>query len=389
MKDFLNLIHVKNWRLIIFSGILSKIGGKMPKNFNKVNMISTWKVKCGIADSSRLLTDGLNKYEDIIVDIHPIKETNTKNPLYFFNLIKNINKHEITHIQYQPTLFGNFPLPFTGLNYFPLIISFLKFWKRNKLVSTVHEIGLKDYSISDWIAIKFLNLSDKLIVHSPELIELLEEKGINKDKIIQIPLGESKVKILNKKECKEKLGVSHKNIITIFGFVGKLKGHDLAIDILPYLKKNFILLIAGGARIEEHEVYLNFLRKKVNEMKLEDRVKFLGYIKEEDLPFIACATDIFLFPYRWITASMALNFALSYETPTITSDLNYFKGIKNKYDCIELFKRDDKDDLLEKLEEIINNKKKQYHLKNKCSEFNKKNSLQVASEITRDLYLNL
>jgi len=41
-------------------------------------MITTWDVKCGIADSSRLLINGLNKYEDIVVDIHPIIETNTK-----------------------------------------------------------------------------------------------------------------------------------------------------------------------------------------------------------------------------------------------------------------------------------------------------------------------
>jgi len=91
-------------------------------------------------------------------------------------LIKDIDKHEITHIQYQPGLFGNFPLPYTAINYLPLIISLLKFWKRNKVVSTIHEVGLKDYSISDWITLTFLGLSDKLIVHSPELIELLEKK---------------------------------------------------------------------------------------------------------------------------------------------------------------------------------------------------------------------
>jgi len=352
-------------------------------------MISSWNIKCGIADYSRHLIDELIKYKEIFVDVQPIKETNTKNPLYFFNLVKNINKHEITHIQYQAGLFGNFPLPLIGLNYFPLLISLLKFWKRNKLVTTVHEVGLKDHSITDWILLKFLNLSDRLIVLNPELIGLLEEKGMNSHKLIHIPHGTSEVKILDKKECKERLGVSDKNIITIFGFVGKLKGHDLAIDILPGLNKNFILVIAGGTRIEEHEVYLNFLKNKVAEMKLEDRVKFLGYIKEDDLTLIGNATDIFLFPYRWITTSGALNFALSYETPTITSDLNYFKDIKEKYDCIEIFKCDDKDDLCIKLEEIIKDEKKQDYLKNKCSEYIEKNSIHVASKLTKNLYLNL
>ncbi len=351
----------------------------------KINLITSWNTECGIADTSRSLVDELEKYEDVEINICPLKNSGSKNPLYFSKLLTDVPKNQISHIQYQNNLFGPF-IPNFSLSYFPMVIFLLKFWRKNKIITTVHEIDSN--SIVDKLTIKFLNLSDKLIAHDSSLLNSMGENGIKKDKLSLVPLGTSKGKIMDKKSCKTQLEVPNKIVLTIFGFIGLNKGHDLVIDILPELGEDYILIIAGESKNKEQLKYKNFLKKKVSSLHLENRVKFLDFVEEEKLPVVANATDIFIYPYRWIIASAALNLALSYQIPTITSDLNYFKEIKNKYDCITLFKNENKKDLLEKIQELSNDEEKRDYLKKKCRDFLKKTNWKSVGEETRKLYLN-
>lgn len=351
-----------------------------------INFITSWNAECGIADTTRLFVDELRKHDDIQINICPVKKYGPKNPFYFFKLLKNIPKNQITHIQYHSDLFGPF-IPNVSLSYFPMVISLLKFWRKNKIITTVHEIDSK--STIDKIIIKFLNFSDKLIAHNSNLINSMEKCGVKKDKLFLIPLGTSQSKLLDKKLCKNKLGLTGKKILTIFGFIGLNKGHDLLVDILPELDKNHILVIAGTPRTKEQIEYKHLLEEQIFYAGLQERVKFLGFVDRKQLPVVAGATDIFIYPYRWIIASAALNIALSYQIPTITSDLDYFKEIKNEYSCIELFKNENKQDLLEKICELLRNTEKQEYLKEKCRYFNKKTSWRAVGNKTRELYLEL
>jgi glycosyltransferase involved in cell wall biosynthesis len=362
------------------------------KNFNlsenkmskiNVNIITSQNTDCGIADTSEQLVKELNKCENIKINVIPITDTQSKNPFSFIQLLKGIKKNQITHIQYQPALYGLLPVPLIEVNYIPLVITLLKL-RGNNIITTIHEAGL-----NSWInhnIIKFLNLSDKIIVHNSKMIEILNKEGIDKNKMVEIPLGTSEAHILNKEKSKEQLNVSDKKIITIFGFIGKNKGHDLAIEILPELGDNTILFVAGGARTKDQAVYKEELVNKVKSLGLENRVKFFDFVDTKDLPLIASATDIFIYPYRWIVASAALNLALSYRIPTITSDLSYFKGIKDKYDCIELFKNGNKQELLVKIKELMNNKERQSYLKKRCEEFYDKTSWKAVALETESIY---
>lgn len=351
-----------------------------------INFITSWNTECGIADTTKLLVDELKKYDDIQINICPVKKSGPKNPFYFFKLLKNIPKNQITHIQYHSDLFGPF-IPDVSLSYFPMVISLLKFWRKNKIITTVHEIDSN--SMIDKIIIKFLNFSDKLIAHNSNLINSMENCGVKKGKLFLIPLGTLQSKLLDKKLCKNMLGAADKKILTIFGFIGLNKGHDLIVDILPELDKNHILVIAGAPRTKEQIKYQHLLEEQIFNARLQDRVKFLGFVDRKQLPVVAGATDIFIYPYRWIIASAALNIALSYQIPTITSDLNYFKEIKREYSCIELFKSENKQDLLEKICGLLRSTEKQEHLKEKCRYFNKKTSWRTVGNKMRELYLEL
>nr|WP_319372584.1 glycosyltransferase [uncultured Methanobacterium sp.] len=357
----------------------------MPKI--KVNMITSWDIKCGIADTTQLLVNYLNKYDDISVKVCPITRPESKNPFYFLGLLNKIKTNEITHIQYQPGLFGYFPVPHLNYNYIALVLFKLKFWKKNKIITTVHEIGTT--TLIDGLILKILNLSDKIIVHDNSLIETLEENGFDSKKITKIPLGVHASNILDQQESKSLLGFPDKKIITIFGFVGENKGHDLVVDVMPRLDDDIILLVAGGARNQEQLKYYNFLKNKVKSMELEDRVIFLDFVKDEDIPKVSSATDLFIFPYIWIAASAALNQAITYRKPTLTSDLDYFKGIKNEFDCIELFENNNKEDLLNKITEILDNSDKRAYLTKQCGKYYEKSKWETVAQRTKDLYYEM
>jgi glycosyltransferase involved in cell wall biosynthesis len=351
-----------------------------------VNIITSQNINCGIADTSEQLVNELNRCENIKITVIPIINTQSKNPLYFVKLLSGIKKGQIVHIQYQPALFGLLPLPLIEVNYLPLVITLLKL-RGNNIITTIHEAGLNSF-INRFI-LKFLNLSDKIIVHNNKMIDILNKEGIDDNKMVEIPLGTSEAHILDKNECKSRLHVLNKKIITIFGFISKNKGHDLIIEILPELDENTILFVAGGARTQDQEEYKETLKNKVKSLGLENRVKFLDFIDKKDLPVIASATDIFIYPYRWIVASAALSLGLSYRIPTVTSDLSYFKGIKDRYDCIELFENGNKQDLLVRVKELMNNKERQNYLKKRCEEFYDKTSWKAVALQTESIYLEL
>lgn len=244
-----------------------------------VNFITTWNIKCGIATYSNFLLDEMKNFRDIGIKVHPITQQNSRSPVPFLKIIKNINKSEITHIQYQPGLFGFIPyIPFF-INYIPIMIFLLKFWKKNKIVITVHEFVLD--SFLDKLTLKFINLSDRIIVHNKKMADLMIKHGTPAEKFVLMPHGTPEGVFLDKNDAKMSLGLSDKKVLTIFGFVHKNKGHDLVIDILNSLDDDIVLLVAGEARINEHKKYYNFLKQRSSELGLENRVIFLDYIKDE------------------------------------------------------------------------------------------------------------
>jgi glycosyltransferase involved in cell wall biosynthesis len=75
---------------------------------------------------------------------------------------------------------------------------------------------------------------------------------------------------------------------------------ETIIESLKYLSEEVKFLVLGTGRLE------NKLGEKVKELKLGDRVKFLGFIKNTDLPLYLHISDIFIRP------SLSEGFGISY-----------------------------------------------------------------------------
>lgn len=78
-------------------------------------------------------------------------------------------------------------------------------------------------------------------------------------------------------------------LITTSRLVKKNAVEDI-IDSLTYLPANIKLLILGTGKLESE------LKNKVNNLKLGDRVNFLGYISHSEMPKYLHSSDIFIRP---------------------------------------------------------------------------------------------
>jgi len=374
---------------------------KPHSSFRKISltMVSTWNVRCGIADYTRFLTSHLKK-EIMKVTILPIKSPPSTNPFYYASLaIKASMNADIIHVQYEPGLFGR--IKFLRFS-FPLSYIFflflLLFGAKKRIVFTLHAVtkewrkssGGRIGRIINKSLMKFIGfLCDVVIVHTKASKCIL--KGIINDKKIKIiPHGAyENPKRLNKQTCKRVLGLSNKKVITIFGFVTKNKGHDLLIDLMPKFNDDVRLVVAGGARTESDTRYLSFLKKKVKKFGVQRKVVFLDYIPEEKIPVVLSATDVAVLPYRNITESGAVHIILSHSVPTVTADLPNFREIKEEFNCVVLFKKDDKDDLFKKVTNLLNDEKERHRLSESCKKFWESRRWKVIAKMHKILYLDM
>jgi len=91
----------------------------------------------------------------------------------------------------------------------------------------------------------------------------------------------------------ERLGIGpqHRVLLTV-SRLDQRKGHDVVLRALRRLPENVIYLIAGRGREEQQ------LRKLAAELGVVDRVRFLGFVPDEDLPTVYNLCDVFVMPNR-------------------------------------------------------------------------------------------
>jgi len=352
----------------------------------RVNYISTWNVKCGIAEYSKLLVDAMNHLGTVKINIFPVTTKRIKNPFQYLKLALDVGKScNVIHIQYQPLFFNIFPIL---LSYFPMIIFLLRVRSKAKIVITIHELGFrKDPGVK--LNMSFMKMAHLIIVHSNAIREELLQSGFKEERIVQIPQGTIVGRVFDKTECKNKFGLTGKKVLIVFGFINRSKGYDLVIKALPSLPKEVVLLVVGSPCIRRHIEYLSQLKAMAIDLCVEERVKFVGFISNEDLPIIFNAADIAIFPYRAGAGSAALTMALGYKVATITSDLNYFKEIKQNYDCIEIFRKDDYQELSRVIMNLLSDRDRMHYLSERCDKFVESTNWNAVASRTVDAYIEV
>ena len=179
----------------------------------------------------------------------------------------------------------------------------------------------------------------RAIVHSTQTRYVFAKGGFDPNSIHVVPHAcmPSREHVLDRETAKERLGIQPRAcLVTIFGFIGKYKGHDIALEALKWLPEKYHLAIVGGAHPESRDDFLHQLLSKVNK-KLRSRVTITGYVENETANLYYAATDICLAPYRpqsHLSASGAITWALSSGRPIIASKIDAFQAIHREADCL-------------------------------------------------------
>ena len=326
----------------------------------RVAIITDWECPSGIYSFSKSLIEQLNsRIETTVVGVRcphfldPIYYSHDNfslnNFMQFLSVVKQIRsakkQSDIVHLQEPMWTFSS------------LIYLQISLVKKTKIITTVHEI-YQDNEKKNWLLKVYRTFcekmittcSDAIVVHNQDLVKYFHKKGAKS--VFFIPHGPLSNPIpLDKDESKHKLGLEGKKVLTIFGFINPRKNYDVILQILPELGNDVVLLIAGGLFEPCSKEQKTCYERLTREENTTGRVKVTGYLDEADLVTAICASDIMLFPYRHEVQSGALNLALAYNIPSITSDLPYFRGIKEKYNCIEI--AESKYDFLEKIRNLL------------------------------------
>jgi len=350
----------------------------------RINLVTTWNTRCGVATYSAFLANELKR--NLKVRIVQMPEISKLNMIYIFLLgIKAGTECDVVHVQFQYGIFGASALPF----YLGLLLS------KVRIVTTLHEVmrEIKPGIVGKYHTLlnkAICGVSDLIIVHTLASKELLLKiYRAYGPKVKVVPHGSYENPLfLDKNACKAKLNLSEKKVVTILGFVRRSKGHDLAIELVPLLDKEVHLLVAGGPRVKQHEAYYKELKRKAKQLGCIDRITFYGYVLDKRIPVIMNATDTAILPNLYgVTQSGILHMLIAYRVPTITSDLDAYKETKNMYGCIELFKTGDRRDLFLKVLSLLYDEEKQRLLKVRCEKMRNDTKWSVIAEKHIELYL--
>jgi glycosyltransferase involved in cell wall biosynthesis len=173
--------------------------------------------------------------------------------------------------------------------------------------------------------------------------------GVNDEKLIFMPYSVNPV-------SKDHNTTKKRTDSIVFSgkLINKKRPQDLLNAFSRIKSQNSKLFFAGTGNLEE------FLQKKVIELNLEKRVKFLGLLNKKELNKLYSTSDIIVLPSGYgETWGLVINEALEYGLPVIVSDM-----VGSAIDLCDrngyIFKYKSVKDLSFKLDKLINSSKKDY-----------------------------
>jgi glycosyltransferase involved in cell wall biosynthesis len=171
-----------------------------------------------------------------------------------------------------------------------------------------------------------INMTKKIYVSNDETKQLLSKVLINKSKLTL--LTENGVDTTSIDTNITKKTYNNNKSITLL-WAGRMiyrKGLHFLLDVVAQIDTNrdFKLLLCGTGK-EMHN-----LAKKVKELKIEQKVFFLGEVEKEKMPEIYKQSDIFVFPSLRETTGTVLLEAMSFKQAIVSFNQNGAKQLVNE-----------------------------------------------------------
>lgn len=249
-------------------------------------------------------------------DIHRIKSSN-KLQSYLKGIIKFLHLHHRNKFNY--VLIGHL---YSDCELYSLLAKF--FGIRIGLVTYAFELNKDAKLIRKVIVHMSLSLTNDIFSISRYTSDLLKNNGVKKEKIYLAHPGISKTFIENAvDDLKTYKRISNRPTILTLSRLIERKGIDNTIKAIDKVKKiipNIKYVIAGSGPFEPQ------LKVLVRELKLEDHVKFTGFVPNSKKSSYYMQSDIFIMPSRKLENGDVEGFGIVYleanafEKPVIGGD---------------------------------------------------------------------
>jgi glycosyltransferase involved in cell wall biosynthesis len=175
----------------------------------------------------------------------------------------------------------------------PLSVLFLKI--KPKIFYVHHFQKQKENFLTRKIYLWFLRRYEKIIAVSTATTDSLKSVFPEiKEKILSIPNGIDTKRFEireSKEELRKKLNLPDGILGICVGRLTPFKNQKFLIKVAKEIKRDdfYILIVGDGDEYEN-------LKREIEKEKLEDRVKLLGFIPSDEIPYYLKASDIFVYP---------------------------------------------------------------------------------------------
>ncbi len=214
---------------------------------------------------------------------------------------------DVVHIQYQAAAYGMHP----ALNLAPARL--LQSEVRPHLVVTFHDLRVpylfpKAGPLRRWVVLRLARAADVAIATNAADFQTLQSAG--GIKILDlIPIG-SNIQAqppadYDRAAWRARLGVRPEDVLMCyFGFLNASKGGETLMLTLAELVRRgvsaYLIMVGGqvGASDPTNVVYLERVRQLTDRLGMAARVRWTGYIPEEEVSAHLLAADVCVLPYR-------------------------------------------------------------------------------------------
>ena len=146
-----------------------------------------------------------------------------------------------------------------------------------------------------WNALQRLVLENaNLVIANSEYTQRLVSSVAPKAHVETIPLAVNAVQFApgDREVAKTKFGIADKRVLCTVSRIHHYKAHDTVLraiaNLAPDEREQLVYLVVGKGPYEQE------LRKQAVELEVESHIRWLGFVSEEDLPQVYCASDLFV-----------------------------------------------------------------------------------------------
>jgi glycosyltransferase involved in cell wall biosynthesis len=334
--------------------------------------------KGGIADYLAMLLDELEQDSDDSHSVMSFQGTDAEFPLldkdsvlsfwHGFQAIRD-EQPDVLHIQHELNLYGR-------INF--LVLAFLlllgKPFTSTRIVTTLHTYNRYPFSLVPKKLLRFVGyrlvtyplifaLSDRIIVHNGVI-----KDQIGRDNVDVIPHGVKNLESVENVRTDYDIGEDDIMLLGV-GFLSRLKGFNHIINALQYLSDDYKAVIAGSpppSFPDMGEQYFHELEDLVQERGLEERVVLKNaFLPEDEIDNLIHSANYVLFPRQEASQSGMMHRAIGAGKKIVCSDLDVFRAVLE--DAAEYCKKDDSEDLADKVKNFSADTEKIDELRDKMS----------------------